>query len=317
MFKHWASIYLLVTTIALFFIPGCAQVAPSQKQSIMSTAVTGNSNNESSASLKSNEVQSTTSETPSTQVETNKASTTQSTQPTALSSKETEQKIVNRNISVPVLYYHSVSSSDPKNPLRMPPKEFEKQMAYLSQHSYHTVSPSQLSDFFNGKGTLPLNPILVTFDDGYNDNYTNALPIIKKFGFTATVFVIVNIVGKNGHMSWGELEELAHEGWQIGSHTLSHSDLTKLDPSKLTREVKYSKELLEDHFGPIKFLAYPSGTYNSKVEKAVKDAGYIMAFTTDRGWANRKTDPLLEHRVYCYATIGMAEFEKRIQTPNY
>lgn len=315
MFKRQTFRYLLITTATLVLIQGCTQLAPVQKQSLATSTVTHNSNTvptPPTAISKTARNSQPDSNASITEPKTNDVKSTQSTP----SQSAEDQKL--KDISVPVLYYHSISSIEPKNELRMPPSEFEKQMAYLSQHGYHTVSLTQLDNFFHGKGTLPAKPIAITFDDGYKDNYTNALPILKKYGFTATVFVIVNEVGKNDKMSWEELNELIHAGWEIGSHTMNHLDLTKLNSSKLIQEVKQSKELLENHLGnTIKFFVYPSGRYNANVVKTIKDAGYIMAFTTVKGWDNRKTDPFLEHRVYCYKTMGMKEFENRIKNSKY
>lgn len=226
-------------------------------------------------------------------------------------------KEVNRDISIPILYYHSIKSV-PNNELCMPPDQFEKQIAYLSQHGYHSVSLTQLYDFFYSNGHLPEKPILITFDDGYKDNYTAAFPILKKYGYTATVFVITSNVGHSNNMSWDQLEDLVHNGWLVESHTVSHYDLTKLDASKLAQELNDSKNSLEKQLGTtVDFFAYPSGQFNEKVEKAVKNAGYLMAFTTQRGWANRAMNPLLIHRVYCFASMGIAEFGQRVQNPKY
>lgn len=223
----------------------------------------------------------------------------------------------NKDLSIPILYYHSIKSV-PKNELCMPPDKFEKQIAYLSQHGYHSVTLTQLYDFFYGNGQLPEKPIVITFDDGYKDNYTTAFPILKKYSFTATVFVITSNVGHSNNLSWSQLKDLTHNGWLVESHTVSHYDLTKLDSTKLAHELKDSKTSIEKQLGTtVDFFAYPSGQFNEKVEKAVKNAGYLMASTTQRGWANRAMNPLLIHRVYCFASMGIAEFGRRVQNPKY
>lgn len=229
----------------------------------------------------------------------------------------TPSKELNRDISIPILYYHSISSV-PKNELCMPPAEFEKQIAYLSQHDYHCVTLAQLYDFFYGNGQLPEKPIAITFDDGYKDNYTTAFPILKKYRFNATVFVISSNVGHSNNLSWNQLKDLSHNGWLVESHTVNHYDLTKLDSKKLAQELDASKSSLEKQLGiKVDYLVYPSGQFNEKVEKAVKNAGYLMAFTTQRGWANRTMDPFLIHRVYCFANMGIAKFKHRVQNPKY
>ncbi|MDR3600041.1 MAG: polysaccharide deacetylase family protein [Desulfosporosinus sp.] len=250
---------------------------------------------------------------------TNKSTPTVTTTANPVKTTETPSivKKVDRDISIPILYYHSITSI-PKNELCMPPEQFEKEIAYLSQHGYHSVTLNQLYNYFYGNGQLPEKPIVVTFDDGYKDNYTNAFPILKKYNFTATVFVITSNVGHSNNLSWSQLQELTQNGWLVESHTVSHYDLTKLDSKKLAQELNDSKTNIEKQLGTtVDFFAYPSGRFNAKVERAVKGAGYRMAFTTQRGWADRAMDPLAIHRVYCFASMRIAGFGQRVQNPNY
>ena len=218
---------------------------------------------------------------------------------------------------VPILYYHSVMQ-EKGNDLRMPPEQFEAQMAYLHDRGYQSVSLEQLYLASNGRGTLPAKPFVITFDDGYVDNFTNAFPILAKHGFTATVFMITNYIDGEGFMTRGQLKELVANGWEIESHTTSHPYLTKVDPITVLSELNLSKELLEKELGkPVKFFAYPYGDLNSNVVQAVKETGHLMAVSTQRGWADVKTDAWSVHRIYCYASMGMNEFSHRMQDPNY
>lgn len=219
--------------------------------------------------------------------------------------------------ALPVIYYHSIQAL-PNNELGMPPEQFETQMTYLAKEGYHSISATQLYDYYYNKGTLPTRPILITFDDGYMDNYSVALPIMKKYGFTATLFLIVNKVGDMNCLTWKEVKELAQNGWDIQSHTLTHLDLTTLSPKTLQHELVDSKAALEKQLDkPVHFFAYPSGKYNDAVVKGVKDAGYLMAFSTKRGWTNDKMDRMLVHRVYCFASMGIKEFSRRVTHANY
>jgi len=219
---------------------------------------------------------------------------------------------------VPILYYHSVKLEG-GNELRMPPKEFEAQMTYLEDNGYHSVSLDQLYQASYKGGGLPSKPFVISFDDGYVDNYTTAFPIITKHGFTATVFMVTSYINGAGFMSWQQLKELVANGWEIEGHTTTHPYLTKiLDPSTLLSEISPPKKLLEKELGQkINFFAYPYGDLNSNVVQAIKDTGYFMAVTTKRGWANDKADAWHVHRVYCYASMGMNEFARRMQNPNY
>ena len=219
--------------------------------------------------------------------------------------------------AVPVLYYHSIMLEE-GNEVRMPPDQFEAQMAYLQVEGYQSVSLDQLYEAFYQGGTLPAKPFVVTFDDGYIDNYTTAFPILKKHGFTATVFMVSSYINGEGFMSWSQLKELAKNGWEIEGHTTNHPYLTKQDPVTLLNEVKGSKELLEKGLEQsVNFFAYPYGDVNAQVVQAVKNSGYVMAVGTERGWADHNEDMWQLQRVYCFATMGMNEFSQRLQNPNY
>ncbi|HWQ72091.1 MAG TPA: polysaccharide deacetylase family protein [Desulfitobacteriaceae bacterium] len=219
---------------------------------------------------------------------------------------------------IPVLYYHSVMV-EPGNELRIPPEQFAAQIKYLSEHDYHVISLDQLYQFYCANGTLPKNPVVITFDDGYEDNYTNAYPVLEKYGYTATVFAVTSYIGSKGYMSWDQLQELQDKGWQIEGHTLSHPYLVKdkLGSAEVKRELREAKNILEKRLGrSVRFFAYPYGDYNADIVQEVKEAGYLMAFTTERGWAN-KNNLMLEHRVYCFADMGIEEFARRLQNPQY
>lgn len=221
-----------------------------------------------------------------------------------------------KNIAIPVVYYHAVKTV-PKNQLCMPPEQLEEQMKYLYDNQFQSVSLNELYDFFYGNGTLPDKPIVITFDDGYKDNYTNALPILRKYRFAATVFVTVGQDGSD-FLTREEMKELLEAGWEIESHTMTHPELSKLDQAKLKWELQKSKEVLESDLGQeVKFLAYPYGKFNEAVIKAAQEAGYIMAFTTHAGWAAREMNPLRVSRVYLYANMGLKEFARRIENPEY
>lgn len=224
---------------------------------------------------------------------------------------------VQENQAVPILYYHSVMQED-GNELRMPPKQLEAQMAYLKDKGYQSISLEQLYQASYKGGALPAKPFLITFDDGYVDNYTAAFPILDKYGFTATVFMITSYINADGYMSWQQLKELTAKGWEIESHTANHPYLTKVNTSTLLSELSSSKALLEKELGrSVKFFAYPYGELNDNVVQALKDTGYMMAVTTERGWADVNADAWRVQRIYCFASMGMNEFTRRMQNPKY
>ena len=176
----------------------------------------------------------------------------------------------------------------------------------------------ELYEYLSSKTPIPEKSIVITFDDGYEDNYLNAYPILKRYGFKGTVFVVGNYIDHSGYLSTQQIKEMISSGWNIEGHTSNHVDLATVDDQTLAKELRESKEKLESIGGkPIHYFAYPFGVYNGKIVGAAKDAGYKMAFTTERGWAKLDQDIMLLSRVYCYAQMGLDEFTRRITNPAY
>ncbi len=212
---------------------------------------------------------------------------------------------------IPILMYHKVNP-DPTvggYGLRVTPRTFEKEMRYLKTSGFHTVSLLDLADHFNRDTLLPARPVVITFDDGYLDNYTYAFPIIKKYGMTATIFVVADTVGginsfdyyahrqPLNHMAgWGELREMARAGITIGSHTLTHPHLAELSPDIARQEIAGSRKKLEQGLGrKVEVFCYPYGSYNSLTARLVQESGYAAAVTTRQG-LGRKEDGLFTLR---------------------
>ncbi|MDU2066253.1 MAG: polysaccharide deacetylase family protein [Sporomusaceae bacterium] len=184
---------------------------------------------------------------------------------------------------VPVLNYHKVD--DMPIALSVAPQDFEEQIAYLAQHGFHSITPKQLYRALKKGEALPENPVLITFDDGYLDNYENAYPILKKYGFTATFFVITDFIGKDPRfMNWDQIRQMQQDGFIIGSHTVNHVPLTDLPPEGVMAELTQSRDKIYAETGQMpRYLAYPTGAYNDTVRKLVHQAGYKGAFTVRYG----------------------------------
>lgn len=201
-----------------------------------------------------------------------------------------------------ILMYHSVGSSFAgDHQLSTPLATFEKQMRFLSDHRYRVVTLSSVVELLKAKKAIPAKTVVLTFDDGYEDNYTVVFPILKKYGFPATVFVITDYIAKEKEM-YGSmcrfmtpqmLREMSDSGLvTIGSHTRSHFFLPDIkDPSVLEKQVAGAKIFLEDILGrPVDFFCYPSGGYDKRSEEAVRRAGYKAAVTTlhkKKGFAHK------------------------------
>lgn len=220
--------------------------------------------------------------------------------------------------SVPVLMYHSIDY-EKGNELRVPKETFRKQMNYLKQNGYTTLTLDELYDFFINNKPVPNKSIVITFDDGYKDNFENAYPILKELGFNATIFVITSTVDNDkNYLTSKQLKELEANGIDIESHTVNHEQLDKLTYNEQVNTLKSSKEYIEKVLGEQKkYIAYPFGKWNHDTIKAVKDAGYSMVFTTESGWANKNQGIYELHRVYVSANHDMKEFERRITNENY
>jgi peptidoglycan/xylan/chitin deacetylase (PgdA/CDA1 family) len=190
---------------------------------------------------------------------------------------------IRQEIAIPVLMYHAISPGP--NNLYVPPEELDEQLGHLAQLGYHTITLEQMYDHFTRGERLPEKPIVLTFDDGYADFYTNALPILQKHRMVATLFVITDLVGQPNYITWEQAKEIARAGIEIGSHTLTHPDLTTLDAKRLERELTESRKVLEERLGVrVPFFAYPAGRFNEKVLALVRQT-YAGAVTTVGGVA--------------------------------
>jgi peptidoglycan/xylan/chitin deacetylase (PgdA/CDA1 family) len=206
------------------------------------------------------------------------------------------------SVKVPILLYHHIETlsedagSDWYN-TTVTPEAFEKQMAYLAYNGYHPVKFTDLLAALEGRKALPTKPVVITFDDGWIDCYDSAFPVLQKYHMIATFFIIAGSVGSipaDQVMSWGEIEEMSKAGMEIGSHTMTHPYLTKLEPDMLASELEDSKALLEKHVaGPVEVLAYPFGLYDDNVVAQTEAAGYRAAVTIEEGLFDT-SDNLLE-----------------------
>lgn len=198
---------------------------------------------------------------------------------------------------VPVLNYHKVDNLNIA--LSLTPEEFDEQIGYLAANGYHAITPDQLMNYLKYGRALPDKPVLITFDDGYLDNYTNAYPILKKHGFTATIFIVTDLVGKDERfMTWDQVREMQKDGFVFGSHTVNHTPLTKMSSEQAAAELADSAAEMERQLGAKpRYFAYPTGAYNLKIEDLVRQTGYRAAFTIRYGQVGIESDPYALERI--------------------
>lgn len=162
--------------------------------------------------------------------------------------------------------------------------QFKEQMEYLHNQGYNTITLAQLYDYLENGTELPNKPIVITFDDGYVDNYKNVLPILKEYNVKATLFMISDAANTPGFVSTEQMHQMEAGGFDIQGHTNHHKILTKIDPTELPDALLGGKTSLEGILGePIEYLAYPGGFNDMLVQYVTKQSGYKMAFTVQPG----------------------------------
>jgi peptidoglycan/xylan/chitin deacetylase (PgdA/CDA1 family) len=200
------------------------------------------------------------------------------------------------SIKVPILVYHYVRvNPDPSDSvgfaLSVTPAEFARQMDWLAQNGYHAITTEDLYAYLNRSRGLPSKPVILTFDDGYADFYTTALPILRSHDFRATAYIVSGFVGRSGYMTADQIREADRSGIEIGSHSVTHANLARSSAGNVRAEVGDSKRYLEQVVGhPVTSFCYPSGKYTGAVANEVAAAGYHDATTTVYGFWHTLSD---------------------------
>ncbi|MBZ4653225.1 MAG: polysaccharide deacetylase [Peptococcaceae bacterium] len=192
--------------------------------------------------------------------------------------------------TIPILMYHVIEDySGPYEQLYTSPQILRKQLAFLKEQGFSAVTVHEALNHWKKDTPLPAKPIILTFDDGYRSVYTEAFPLLKEYGFRATLYLHTAKINTPGGLTTEMTKEMAGYGLEIGSHSLTHPDLTKISPAKLRNEIRLSKKQLEELTGQeVTTFCYPAGRYNSRVREEVMKAGYLGAVTTRYGPATNR-----------------------------
>jgi peptidoglycan/xylan/chitin deacetylase (PgdA/CDA1 family) len=220
------------------------------------------------------------------------------------------------SLRVPILVYHSVMPHHPgqtaeQRVLNVDDSVFVTQMRYLVDGGYHVVSFAALVDALEGRDTIPNRSVVITFDDGWENQYRHAFPILRHFGLTATFFVFTTPIGKDTKlMTWEQLRELQEAGMTIGSHTRTHPVLPDYHAA-LHNEVVMSRADIEEHLGGAPdFFAYPFGAWDAESAAWARTAGYRAARAYRGGAWNTPSD--LFHLRAVPVTENMQAFERAL-----
>ena len=217
----------------------------------------------------------------------------------------------------PILEYHQITD-EPVDPefevYNVPPDEFAAQLDYLQSEGYTTITLQDFMRVVHGKGKLPDKPIVLTFDDGYADNYTTMLPILENHNMKAVVYVITNEIGKKNYLTFDQLKDMQKRGIEIGSHTADHLPLTSLDETTRLKQIHESKIFLEwGGLQTIYSLSYPNGAFNSEIIEILKQSEYLTAVTGEPGLNTLETNPYKLYRVHIRNPhFGLTEFKFRL-----
>jgi peptidoglycan/xylan/chitin deacetylase (PgdA/CDA1 family) len=196
--------------------------------------------------------------------------------------------------TVPVLTYHSFDYGEAL--YSVAPENFERQMHYLKDKGFNVIPLDELVEGIKNKKKFARNTVVITIDDGYKNNFTHAYPILKKYGFSAIIFLITNEIGINtAYLNWDEVKEMSKHNISFGGHTKSHVYLPSVDKTDvLWDEIAGSKKAIEEHVGiPVDYFCYPVGGFTKEVEILANKAGYKGACTSNRG-----DDILNRHNLY-------------------
>ncbi|MEU6008518.1 polysaccharide deacetylase family protein [Streptomyces sp. NPDC047453] len=227
---------------------------------------------------------------------------------------------------VPVLMYHAVAPepNEATRELSVTPEAFAEQMAVLKDRGFQPVTTARLAEHWRGTGLPPLsaNPVLITFDDGYEGVHRYALPTLEHYGFPATLFVSTGWIrgahdtggGLDTMLDWDQVRELAAGGVEIGGHSHTHPQLDQLDDDTLWSELIRCKEIVAGELGTVPAsFAYPYGYSSRRVRARVRAAGFTQALAVGNALARRRQGPYALHRLTVRRSTTTEEFERIVQ----
>lgn len=203
-------------------------------------------------------------------------------------------------------------------------EEFKRQIEFI-RRNFKIISLKEVCDFLEGRTRLKSTAFVITFDDGYRDNYLYAYPILKKFGIKATIFLPTDFIGTDRRfwwveddksrlcLSWDEARELSEDGIEFGSHTKGHRNLSSLSDEEIRLQVEESKRIIENRLGRSVFsFCYPYGNFDSRIRQIVENAGFRLACTSKCGTNRMSCGPFLLKRIGTGNTYSLSHFALRV-----
>ena len=222
--------------------------------------------------------------------------------------------------------YHRIVNKGAAGRYTVSVSNFAKQMRHLSEANFKVIDFKTLTNWFGGNAVLPDRSIIITFDDGFLDTYEHAAPVLKEFGLHATVFIVAGLTGQTSNwmtspgvpssqlMDWREIENLKRDGFEVGSHTVTHPSLIEISLDEAKDEIYTSKMILEDRLGvPVSYFAYPYGRFDHRIRDAVQAIGYEAACSTLTGFVNKDNDLYALRRIEVFGDDSLRVFRRKLQ----
>ncbi len=193
--------------------------------------------------------------------------------------------------------YHVIAAPPAGAPfpgLYVEPQEFAEQMHALKDAGWHAVTPDQVEEYWrDGVSLGPGKPIVLSFDNGYQSQYTQALPVLRGLGWVAEENIqLTGLPPSQGGLGQQEIRDMVKAGWELDTQGFSHADLIALSPAQLHYQVAVARRVVQRRYDvPVNWFCYPSGHYNATVVAEVRAAGYTGSTTVIPGWAHPRDDP--------------------------
>ena len=232
-------------------------------------------------------------------------------------------QISKTRVPVPILAYHSISSHASRRfkPFTVAPQMFDAQLAYLADHSYSPITISGLVAAMDGRVALRNRPVVLTFDDGFADFYTTALPALRRYRFSATLYIVTGYIGQTSRwlqpegegnrpmLTWQQIAEVCADGIECGAHTHTHPKLDSISPDQVRTEIQESGAHLRHHLKTdILSFCYPFGYYSSAVRRLVQEAGFTSACAVGRLMSSLEDDRFALSRLIVVRDLTLRQF---------
>lgn len=219
------------------------------------------------------------------------------------------------SVRVPILVYHDIAPAEhgrqvANREFNVTPAAFEAQMRYLHDQGFRVISLGALVEALEKRCAVPARTVVITFDDGRENQYRHAFPVLKRYGFTATFFPFTHAMNRNPrYLTWEQLREMQRAGMTIGSHAHLHPRMDKItDPAIMKRETAGSREILQQRLeSGAEFFAYPFGAMSAQAEEALRAAGFRAARSFSGGGWNSARD------LFRLRAVPVTENMKRFQ----